>query len=121
MIRVNEALIILAIHRGLMPPCFSAEMLEEYAEVLAQPKFGFPLDEIDALIELLQMRGLRMTASPSLDVTSPDPDDQMFLACAQAAGVDFIVTGNKRHFPSPGEGILVVSAGELLDRITMDL
>jgi putative PIN family toxin of toxin-antitoxin system len=35
----NEALILLAIHQGLMHPCFSEDILEEYAAVLARPKF----------------------------------------------------------------------------------
>jgi uncharacterized protein len=38
----NEALILLAIHQGLVRPCFSEEILEEYAGVLARPKFAFP-------------------------------------------------------------------------------
>jgi len=37
----NEALILLAIHQGLVHPCFSEEILEEYAAVLARPKFAF--------------------------------------------------------------------------------
>jgi hypothetical protein len=45
----------------------------------------------------------------------------MFLACAQAANVEFIVTGNKRDFPAPGAGIEVVNAGELLRRITREM
>ena len=33
----KEALILLAIHQGLVHPCFSEEILEEYAAVLARP------------------------------------------------------------------------------------
>ena len=47
------------------------------------------------------------------------------LACAfprQAARADFIVTGNKRDFPDGPYGpTRVVSAGELLDRITLEM
>ena len=35
--------------------------------------------------------------------------------------VEFIVTGNKRHFPAPSPGIEVVNAGELLDRVTREM
>ncbi len=46
----------------------------------------------------------------------------MFLHCAEAAGAEFIVTGNKRDFPdAPYGAIRVVGAGELLDRITAEL
>ena len=45
-----------------------------------------------------------------------------FLHCAQAARADFIVTGNKRDFPDGPYGpTRVVSAGELLDRITLEM
>jgi putative PIN family toxin of toxin-antitoxin system len=37
----NEALLLLAVKQGLVRPCFSPAMLEEYSEVLARPKFAF--------------------------------------------------------------------------------
>lgn len=118
----NEALIVLAIRHGWVTPCFSAEMLEEYAEVLARRKFSFPIDEIDGLIALVRTRGEQVYAAGPLRGTgSPDPGDEKFLACAQTAGVDFIVTGNKRDFPAPGAGIEVVNATELLDRVTLEM
>jgi putative PIN family toxin of toxin-antitoxin system len=42
----NEALILLAIHHGLVRPCCSEDILEEYAAVLARPKFAFPPEDI---------------------------------------------------------------------------
>jgi hypothetical protein len=44
----NEALIVLANHQGLIRPCFSEAMMDEYAEVLARPRFGFEPDAIAA-------------------------------------------------------------------------
>ena len=52
----NEALIILAVNQGLLRPCLSEEIIEEYAAVLARPKFAFPPDEIAALIAMLRSR-----------------------------------------------------------------
>jgi predicted nucleic acid-binding protein len=52
---------------------------------------------------------------------SPDPADTKFLQCA-AAQAEFLVTGNKRDFPhSPYGPTRVVNAGELLDRITLEI
>jgi hypothetical protein len=42
----NEALLLRAVKQGFMKPCFSTAVLEEYSEVLAQPKFGFSPDKI---------------------------------------------------------------------------
>ena len=117
----NEALIILAIHHGLLRPCLSEEIIEEYAAVLARPKFEFPPDETDALVALLRRNGelLQPKGSPK---TSPDTGDTKFIDCAITAGADFIVTGNKRHFPdTPYGSARVVNAAELLDRIALEL
>ena len=35
----NEALIVLAAKQGLITPCLSEEICDEYAGVLARPKF----------------------------------------------------------------------------------
>jgi predicted nucleic acid-binding protein len=89
--------------------------------VLARPKFGFPADEIAALLAMVQRTGERIIPegpAPAL----PDPGDSKFMHCAVAARADYIVTGNKRHFPPPADGPpRVVSAGELLDRITLEI
>ncbi len=53
----NEALILLAIHQGLVHPCFTEEILEEYAAVLARPKFAFAPDEIAAVLAMFSQAG----------------------------------------------------------------
>ena len=124
--RGNEALILLAIHQGLVHPCFSEEMLEEYAAVLARPKFAFPPDEIPpgeiaAVLAMFRQQGELYHPTASL-AASVDPGDTKFLQCAEAARADYIVTGNKRHFPESADGVTsIVSAGELLDRITREV
>ncbi len=44
----------------------------------------------------------------------PDEADNRFLECAEAAEADYLVTGNKRHFPARWRGTRVVNARELL-------
>ena len=117
----NEALLLLAVKQGFVRPCFSPAMLEEYSEVLARPKFAFSPDEISDLIELLHRQGDLVRPAP-LSGVSPDPKDDKFMACALAAQVDFVVTGNKKDFPEDQLGVTqVVSAGEFLNLITLEL
>lgn len=117
----NEALIILAIHQGMVRPCFTEAIVTEYSEVLSRPKFRFPPDEVAALIAMFRSAGEVFQPKVS-GVVSPDPGDTKFLQCAHAAQADFIVTGNRRHFPDAPYGpTQVVNAGELLARITLDL
>jgi putative PIN family toxin of toxin-antitoxin system len=117
----NEALIVLAAHQGMIRPCFSDAILEEYASVLARPKFGFPPDEIAALLAMFRSKGESFDAEES-PLASPDPADTKFLHCAHAAQADFIVTGNRRDFPdAPYGATRVVNAAELIDRITLEM
>jgi uncharacterized protein len=117
----NEALILLAIHQGLVRPCFSEEIIEEYAGVLARPKFGFPADQIGALLAMFRRQG-DLVVPKAAGAISVDPGDTKFLRCAETAQVDYLVTGNKRHFPEASYGVTrVVSAGELLDWIALEL
>ena len=116
----NEALLVMAINQGLVVPCYSAEILEEYSEVLLRPRFSFPLGEVDALLDMLRRQGhcldpVRVTR------VSPDPGDDKFIACALVAKANFLVTGNKRHFPKSISGPKLVNAAELLEFITLEL
>jgi uncharacterized protein len=117
----NEALILLAIHQGLVRPCFSEEILDEYAGVLARPKFAFPADEIAALLAMFRGQG-ELIVPKTVTAVSVDPGDTKFLQCAETAQADYLVTGNRRHFPESSYGVTrVVNAGELLDWIALEL
>jgi len=117
----NEALVILAVSQSMLLPCFSDGILEEYREVMFRPKFGFPIEDVESLLAMLRSRGKRFSRLPSRRL-SPDPEDDKFIACAIAAKADFLVTGNKKHFPEAQlSGTKVVSAAELLEFITLDL
>ncbi|HTW59713.1 MAG TPA: putative toxin-antitoxin system toxin component, PIN family [Terriglobales bacterium] len=117
----NEALVILAVNQSLLRPCLSAEILQEYRDVLVPPKFAFPVDDVDALLAMLRSQGEHIVP-PSVPRLSPDPEDDKFIACSLAGKADFPVTGNKRHFPAPQlTSTKVVSAAELLELITLEL
>jgi len=90
----------------------SSPILEEYTEVLQRPKFQFDTRMINRML-----RGLSRVAtmvSPARRISaSPDESDNRFLECAQASGAEYLVTGNKRHFPFPAyEGTAIVSPAE---------
>ena len=117
----NEALLLLAVKQGLVRPCFSPAVLKEYSEVLVRPRFAFSPAEIAALTGLLRQQGDVFYPAP-LSGISPDPEDDKFIACALSAQADFLVTGNKKDFPKNRlAATRVVSAGELLNLITLEL
>ena len=116
----NEAEIILAIQNRFIVPCLMETIVEEYTQVLARPKFKFKPERISSMLAVLHDQGqmFEPTETPYL---SPDPTDTKFLQCAFASSADFLVTGNKRHFPtSPYGSTRVVKARELLTQITLE-
>jgi predicted nucleic acid-binding protein len=50
-----------------------------------------------------------------------DEADNRFLECAVAAGADFIVTGNAKHFPVRFENIRIVTPREFVGLILPEL
>ena len=98
----------------------SVEILEEYEGVLRRPKFGIDPELIGDSLDLIKSKAKKV--KPKQRITeSPDPGDNKFLECADAAGSDYLVTGNKRHFPASLGNTRVVNARELIEIITPDL
>jgi uncharacterized protein len=94
----------------------SDDILSEYEETLSQPKF--PLDPDRIKKALASLRAVAVIVEPTEPLAiSPHEPDNRFLECAEAAKANFLVTGNKRHFPAEWKGIRIVNAREFLDAI----
>jgi putative PIN family toxin of toxin-antitoxin system len=100
--------------------CVSTEVLAEYDEVLRRKRFRLDPKLIDASMRLIREQAQLVQPRQRLAVC-PDPDDDRFLECAKEAGADFIVTGNKRHFPDRFGTTRVVSPRELVEIVTPEL
>lgn len=109
----NEARIINSVRNQLIKVAVSPSLLQEYERVLSRRKFGFdPIDIDDALHPF---RAYALIVHPTFSLAiSPDEFDNRFLECAEAAGADFLVTGNGRHFPKRHGRTRIVSAREFL-------
>ena len=95
--------------------CFDERILSEYRDVLTRGKFSFDRELVEELIAFLEAAGSPTLAAP-LATTLPDPGDQMFIEVAVASQVDFLVTGNLKHFPGKAtEGVSVISPRAFLD------
>jgi hypothetical protein len=81
-------------------PYMSKAMADELVRVLAYPKFQLTADEIDYLLysEILPHFEVTMTKDGPV-VVEDDPQDDMFLRCAEAAETKFVVIGD-RHLLS---------------------
>src|SRR5262249_42680517 len=98
----------------------SPEIVDEYRGVLLRDKFALDPKRIAASLELIAKAGKIIRPIPKVKAAS-DPDDNKFLECAQEAEADYLVTGNKRHFPKQWKATRIVNARELLEEIIPDL
>ncbi len=98
----------------------SPDILEEYERVLSKPRLKLSSSRIGDVTGLLRSRAVLVRPSQQLQVTL-DPDDNVFLECADAARADYLVTGNKRHFPRFWKSTKIVNARELLELIAPHL
>ncbi len=100
--------------------CVSADVFAEYEEVLKRTKFNFTPSAIAATLGTLREKGFWVKPTGRVSACD-DPDDDIFLECAEAATADFLVTGNKKHFPADDWGHLkIVTAREFLTLFDID-
>jgi putative PIN family toxin of toxin-antitoxin system len=88
-------------------------IMAEYQEVLGRPKMNIRKGPRQQLLQLIRSRAYRVAPTRRLQVT-PDPDDNLFLECADAARADYLVTGNQRHFPKFWKKTKVITSREFI-------
>jgi putative PIN family toxin of toxin-antitoxin system len=76
----------------------SRAILEECREVLGRPELRIRKGAQQQLLQLIKNHSFTMVPARRLDVAA-DPDDNIFLECAEAARADYLITGNLKHFP----------------------
>ena len=107
--------VVAQIVSGAVSLCYDGRILAEYADVLSRETFQFSETSIAALLGAIQVNGELTYAAPT-PVRLPDPADEAFLEVALASMVDYLVTGNVRHFPAGArQGVRVVSPREFVD------
>jgi uncharacterized protein len=98
----------------------SAKILQEYATVLARPELKIRKSLRLQFIQLIKNHSYSVKPS-YLEQITVDPDDNIFLECADAARADYLVTGNQRHFPKFWKKTKVINSREFLDIVSPHL
>jgi uncharacterized protein len=91
----------------------SRSILTEYRDVLGRPKLRIRKGHRQQLFQLIKRHSYTVVPTRRLEVTS-DPDDNIFLECADAARADYLVTGNLRHFPRFWKRTKVITPREFI-------
>ena len=95
-------------------------IIAEYASVLARPELKIRTGLRQQLLQLIRSRCYRVAPTKRLQVT-PDPDDNIFLECVDAARADYLVTGNQRHFPRFWKKTKVITSREFISIVAPHL
>lgn len=91
----------------------SAEILSEYKAVLSRPALHVRKGLQQQYLQLIKNRSHLVAPARRLNVTK-DPADNMFLECADAARADYLVTGNRRHFPQFWKSTKIITSREFI-------
>jgi len=101
---------------GRIIPLLNDEIIAEYRDVLNRPKFRFPADAVEVVINELIKRGIFLNGE-TVDEVIPDPKDAVFYQVvmeARKTDPAYLVTGNLKHFPVRS---FVVTPREMLEII----
>jgi uncharacterized protein len=98
----------------------SPEILQEYREVLSRPELQIRKSLRNQFLALLKKHARLVHPSVQIHMTQ-DPDDNLFLECADAARADYLVTGNARHFPSFWKKTKIITSREFVELVAPHL
>jgi uncharacterized protein len=91
----------------------SQPILEEYTDVLARPELRIRKGLRLQLLQLIRNHSHLVVPARALHITR-DPDDNIFLECADEARTDYLVTGNQRHFPTFWKQTKIITSREFV-------
>ena len=98
----------------------SRPIFEEYREVLARTELHIRKGPRRQLLQIIKNRSHLVAPTRRVEVTK-DPDDNVFLECADAAGADYLITGNQKHFPKFWKKTKVITPREFISLVAPHL
>jgi len=108
-----SAAVFLSAMSGKVKLFVTEPVVSEYEEVIKRPRLKRDAEVIKKTLAVIREVGTVVKPDHSVNV-SPDPDDNMFLECAEAAEAEYLVTGNIRHFPKTWKKTHIVTPQEFL-------
>lgn len=99
----------------------SSAILEEYHRVGQDLSARYPGVDLDPFLVFLAIHAEIVEAPAFSEAVCDDPDDDKFLACARAAGVPVIISGDKHLLRVSGwESVEVLRPRAFVDRYLSD-
>lgn len=104
-----EAQVVAMAIAGQITACISPHVLAEYRDVLSRRKLASVAERSRTLLAGLEQAAVSVESTARIAV-SVDDDDNRFLECAVAAGAEYLISGNLRHYPRKHGETRVVNA-----------
>jgi putative PIN family toxin of toxin-antitoxin system len=98
---------------GVVQLCMSGDIFAEYEEVIRRPRFRRSDGVVEGALRIIRENAFWVRPTESIRKCA-DPDDDVFLECAQAAKAHYLVTGNIKDFPFPWHQTQIVTARQFL-------
>lgn len=96
----------------------SHQIIEEYVRVSEELSAQFPGVDLAPAMDLVAASGILVVSRSLPRPVSRDPDDDKFLACAVAAAVEYIVSGDGDLLDvSPYEGVTAIQPRVFVDNV----
>jgi len=73
-------------------------ILAEYINTLYKEKFKFNKEQLGIIIDYIEKKGEYKIAIPQ-NIKLEDEDDKNFYDLFKSTDVNYLITGNKKHFP----------------------
>ena len=83
---------------GSLTLVYDNTLLAEYADVCSREKFKIDKELLAVVMDFITKEGDFRTAGP-LSTKLQDEDDAMFYSLYKSGGIDYLITGNTKHFP----------------------
>jgi putative PIN family toxin of toxin-antitoxin system len=99
---------------GTVGIVYDNTILVEYIDVLNREKFKINKESIKVVLEFIRNDG-EYTISIPHNVKFTDEDDRIFYELYKGGEVDFLITGNIKHFPKEKD---IVTPREFIEIIT---
>ena|ERR1017187_7871981 len=93
--------------------CMSGDIFAEYEEVIRRPRFRRSDGVVEGALRTIREKAFWVRPTESTRKCA-DPDDDVFLECAQAAQAHYLVTGNIKDFPFPWPQTQIVTPRQFL-------
>ena len=111
----NESKIIIKCIEGKLKNYTSLDILEEFERVLAYEKFQLTSREIEGLISKVIFFSIIIIPEIKVHIIKEDLTDNIFLECALAGSVNYIVSGDNHLLKLKDfKNMKIVKAKELL-------